>query len=156
MSNNIRVVINRDNVIQVKVDNLSASYGNMIKAVYDADGDGIVDGAESIITTIVAREPILKYSVVTISGYKADSSNLEHLNKIVGVAIEDIEKDKSGKVLVSGKVVNTAWDFQPNALLYLNGSEISIIPPIDGFLCQIGKAITTNTILVKIETCIKL
>ena len=156
MSNNIRVVISRDNVIQVKVDNLSASYGNMIKAVYDTDSDGIVDGAESIITTIVAREPILKYSFVTISGYKADSSNLEHLNKIVGVAIEDIEKDKSGKVLVSGKVVNANWNFQPNTLLYLNGSEISIVPPNSGFICQIGKVINSNTILVKIENCIKL
>ena len=156
MFNNIRVVISRDNVIQVKVDNLSASYGNMIKTVYDTDSDGIVDGAESVITTIVAREPILKYSFVTISGYKADSSNLEHLNKIVGVAIEDIEKDKSGKVLVSGKVVNANWNFQPNTLLYLNGSEISIVPPNSGFICQIGKVINSNTILVKIENCIKL
>ena len=148
-----------EETIEVTIENICTSgsgSGDMTKIVYDSNNNGVVDSSESIILTIVANESIPQFQLMTSTGYIADSSNLAHINRVSGISINAITQNTSGEVLAYGKITNTNWNFTTGNILFLNGTAISETAPTSGFICQIGKVVNSNTILIDIKDCIKL
>jgi len=153
---NVEVV---EDIIEVTIENICTSgsgSGDMTKIIYDSNNNGVVDSSESIILTIVANEDIPQFQMMTSTGYIADSNNLAHIDRVSGISIKAITNNTSGEVLAYGKITNINWNFTVGSILFLNGTAISQTPPTSGFICQIGKVINSNTILINIKDCIKL
>lgn len=111
-------------------------------------------GGANVEQIIVAKEFIPAFSVVTDTGYIADSANVAHRNIIFGVSIADIKAGFAGIVVELGRVVNPAWNWQPGDILYLNGTNISIVCPSTGFRVILGQAQGQMTIKVEISESI--
>lgn len=129
--------------------------GDMYKSVYDIDNNNIVDNTDAIITEILAAEDIHQYSLVTSDGYVADSSNVLHRDKIVGIALESFNNGFVGKVQVYGELYEPSWTWTLGAV-FLNSTSLSQTPPTTGFVQVIGRSKTSEIMLVKLEESILL
>lgn len=104
----------------------------------------------------VASENILKYDLVTVDGFVADSNNLTHANKVLGMAVADTNTGFTGEAITYGEVVNPAWTWVIGDILFLNGTSLSTTPPSVGFSQEIAKALTPTSILIDLNEAIKL
>lgn len=94
----------------------SATGGDMTKAVYDADGDGVVDSAERL--EFVAKNStgltIAKTKVVYISGATGQKPNITlagasmeiSSSKTIGITRDSIANNNDGYVITHGKIHN--------------------------------------------------
>lgn len=128
--------------------------GDMIKAIYDTNNNGIVDSSQYDITTIAALENIPAYSPATASGYIADSSNLGKICS--GVSLTAITSGLAGNMATSGEISNIAWSWSTGDRLFLNGVIISKTAPTIGYVQQIGVAKNATTIIININNIILL
>jgi len=112
-------------------------------------------GAGSIIT-MVANENIPAFLAVTGNGLVANSNIISHRNKIVGLALANINNGFSGLVQTGGSVENNSWTWLPGDKIFLNGTALSTIPPSTGFIVQIGVAPASNAINIEIQPSILL
>lgn len=124
-------------------------------------GDPGIPGPGSLTTAAVLKRitsdvDLSAFAVVTIMGNLADSSDLDHVNRIAGVLTEDVAEGNYADAVAEGEVTNPAWTFEPGAILFLNGSAISQTPPSTGFSTKLGQAITTTRIYVHISESIVL
>jgi hypothetical protein len=114
------------------------------------------DPGDGTVVTVVANEDISKYDPVTGNGQIADSTNLAHRNKIIGLADENISNGFSGQVRTGGKITNLSWDWVAGDRIFLNGSTLSTIAPSTGFSVQIGVAAASDTINIEVQPSILL
>lgn len=114
------------------------------------------DPGDGTVVTIVAGENISKYDPVTGNGRVADSSNLGHRNKIVGLADENINNGFSGQVRTGGKITNPLWSWVAGDRIFLNGSSLSTVAPSTGFSVQIGVAASSDTVNIEVQPSILL
>lgn len=132
----------------------SGSSGVMFKSVYDKNENGRVDVAESLIIDIVAKEEIPIYSCITSDGRVADSDVVSDANKIIGVSIEPISINTSGKIMIYGIITDSSWTWQVGDL-FLNKKILSqVSPDTIGFSKLIGKAKSENIIIINLEESI--
>lgn len=115
------------------------------------DGGAFVQEVEYI-----AHEDIATFDMVTADGYKADSSNLSHASKVLGISKTTTANGFTGTATVDGKVVNGAWSWTIGAQIFLNGTSISEIPPITGFVLRVAKATKADTIVIDIDQSVTL
>jgi hypothetical protein len=114
------------------------------------------DPGISTVVSVVAGEALAKYDVVTGDGKKADSGNLLHRNKLVGLATQNILSGFSGEVQCGGSLQNPAWTWVVGDRIYLNGTTLSTTAPDSGFLTQVGVAVGSDTINIEIQPSILL
>lgn len=100
---------------------------------------------------ITVTADIPAFVAVTITGARADSANLGHFGKVVGVAANDILGGFSGKIELSGFIENPAWTWTPGSEVYLNGTGLSHTAPSTGFVQQIGIAKSATVLFVDIK-----
>ncbi|HKR03457.1 MAG TPA: hypothetical protein VJY62_02395 [Bacteroidia bacterium] len=109
---------------------------------------------EDAMISVVVTENILKCQPVTANGQLADSANLFHKNKVVGLAMADIAISTSGNVQTDGKMQNSSWSWTVGAMVYINGQGIlSQTPPASPsslWTQVIGIAYKTDTIEIEI------
>jgi hypothetical protein len=87
----------------------------------------------------------------------ADSSNLNHTVAVYGVSLENANPGETVAIQAFGEVTNPAWDFVPQAPVYLgNNGQILQAEPIEGFVLILGRAITSTAIFVNIGQAILL
>ncbi len=110
----------------------------------------------SLINSVLAAQTIAKYDVVTGNGFKADSSNLTHFDKVVGISFDNTILGFWFDVITDGIIENPLWTWSIGNIIYLNGTSLSIIPPTTGFVQKIGVAVKATKIYVEIENAIKL
>ena len=132
-----------------------AGGGDMLAIDWDKNSNGIIDNAENIITKIEAQENLPAYTIVTVDGYIADSTNIAHLNKVFGITIESVNSGLACKVLTFGYIQNTNWNFQQGTKLFLNGTTIDTVPSNTGFSQEIGNAFNSNTLYFNLQRPIK-
>lgn len=113
------------------------------------------ESAKKVFVDVVAAENLSKYDVVTVTGYKADSSNLAHINKVAGIIVEDVLTGFIGQVQILGELVNTNWNWS-GSLLFLNGTSIQTTAPGTGFVKIIAQIKNANKIFVNLEESILL
>ncbi len=90
----------------------SATQGDMLKSVYDADNDGVVDSAAKEVLHVrnTTGSTIPKASVVYISGATgqlptitlADADTEATSSKTIGLTLEAIANNSNGDIIVSG------------------------------------------------------
>ena len=100
------------------------------------------------IIAVPAVVNIPAFVTVTNEGTRATTTNPHHATRILGVSVEDALAGHLVKVVRSGVIENPAWTFNPNAVIYLNGEELSEIAPHDGFIVKIGITLNNPTALV--------
>ncbi len=110
-------------------------------------------GGSGNITTITATEDILAYDLITSDGKKADSGNIAHKDKIIGIALADISNGFSGDVQLFGELENSNWNWSVG-YLFLNGTSISQTAPETGFSKIIGFIKNNITIIIDLQESI--
>lgn len=103
---------------------------------------------------VVAVELLPVFTVVTKTGYRADSANVVHSSRIAGVTVKEIAIGTSEFVTVEGIVENPLWSWSIGNVLYLNGTSLSITPPTTGFRVIIAEAFSATKIYVKVSESI--
>ncbi len=105
----------------------------------------------------VAQENISMFDVVTSKGTKANSSDYNTRNIIIGFATSNVSSGFSGRIIGFGEITNAAWNWSRGDKIFLNGlGTISKTPPINTYTVILGSAISTNTIDVNIQPSILL
>lgn len=97
-----------------------------------------------------ATEFIPAFSVVTSNGRVADSDDLTHFNRVIGMTIEEVPNGFVGWATVDGEVTNPVWDWAPQSKLFLNGSVLSVASPLIGFSQMVAIARNADTIIMKL------
>jgi len=120
----------------------------------------INDAVEAIedflIKDVVATENITQYKAVTSNGKLADSVNLTHRGKVVGISLQTVLSGISFRVVTEGEIINNTWTWVAGDIIYLNGINLSTIAPSSGFIQKIGKAKNNTTIIVQLGESILL
>lgn len=98
-----------------------------------------------------ATELIPAFSLVTSSGKVADSTDLTHFNRVIGMTVEEVQNGFIGQATVDGEVTNPAWVWAPQSKLFLDGSTLSVVPSATGFSQMVAIARNADTIIMKLE-----
>ena len=110
----------------------------------------IVD--DMILLDILASQYIPIASVVTSTGYNADSGNPSaYMNKVIGISNAAISSGNIGKVVTSGEVSYSGWNWTRGSQIFLNGTSLSTTAPSTGFSQMIGTAKDSTTIVIEIS-----
>ena len=105
---------------------------------------------------IIAAENVPIYTVITYTGYIANSATTAHMNKIAGITKEAINATFSGTAVTEGEIENVSWTWTKGDVLFLNGTSITNTPPSTGFRIKIGEALTSTKVFVRISESILL
>jgi hypothetical protein len=124
-------------------------------------GSGGSGDTTSIINSYTAGESISAYNIlVQESDGKvdvADSSDTNHIQKVVGLATTSAVLDDSIDVQSTGKMTNAGWSWTPGAKLYFTSSgTLTETVPSTGFIQQVAVAETATTITINLGLCIAL
>lgn len=139
--------------------------------VYSIDPAGLVEvitniggGAgggsnDHIDLSIDAAQDILAYKIITVNtsgdAVYASSDNLDHVNRILGIAKGSVQTGHKVHIRNKGLLSNSGWSWTPNQILYLGlNGDITANPNIGLFSNSIGFAVTNNIILVNISRSI--
>lgn len=113
--------------------------------------------AHNLLAEVVATGDIAAFDPVVSLGVTADSSNLAHRGKLLGIAQAAIASGFSGNLTTAGVITNPAWSWNVGAVIYLSMSTLSEIAPIVGaFSQQVGVAISATQIDVNIGPAVGL
>lgn len=104
----------------------------------------------------LATEDIPAFSLATAHGKIADSNNLLHFNKVIGMTIIDIANGAIGYATVDGEITNLSWAWSPGSKFFLNGTTISLTAPSSGFSQMVAIARNPNIIIMKLGEAILL
>lgn len=107
--------------------------------------------ASDEVESIVVTENTPAFVAVTALGDRADSANVAHFGKVIGLTVESISGGFSGRIELSGFVMNDAWTWTAGAEVYLNGTGLSMTAPSTGFVQQIGIAKGPTVLYVDIQ-----
>lgn len=117
---------------------------------------------ESTITHVMALEEIPKNSLVQLhGGYKAVlSRSTDYRSRVSGLIVEDLYEGDVGKLFTNGIVRSTVWTWpvdKINKPLFCGpAGEVTLIPPQQGALQQIGYVHDVDSILMNIHQVIVL
>lgn len=119
-------------------------------------GEKGADGVGALETLTVGQTVIVKYKVLTtdLSGrlIYASADNPDHVNRVIGISLEDKPLDALLKYQRFGKLYNSSWNWQPLQQLYLGiDGEIIANPSITGSVIYLGYAITNKEINLDID-----
>jgi predicted RecA/RadA family phage recombinase len=109
-------------------------------------------GAEipTVIISVVASEDLDAFVAVTSGAELADSTNVAHWGRVIGLTLGAIAADSSGAIAKEGRVENPAWSWSTGDVLYLNGTSLSTTAPSTGFSQVIGVALNATTVVIKL------
>ena len=96
--------------------------GVTIVGTGNEDSPLIAISADAVELDILAVEDIPALSIITSTGYKANSSNVFHKNIIAGITINEILTGFRGLVISSGQVSNSGWNWNRGDIIFLNGT----------------------------------
>ena len=80
----------------------------------------------------------------------ADSSNLAHLGKVIGMTNAATSAGNSVKIWPAGKITEPSFNFALGPVYLSTNGLLTQTPPTTGFIQQIGVALSQTTILVQI------
>lgn len=109
--------------------------------------------------SIEVFENIEGFQPVIASGYAADSNNLSHRQRVVGIAVNAISSNFSGLVQYSGELANPLWNFQKGDPIFINQKQLSNVAPTDQnsvWYQRVGTAIRPDTILIELQDSVLL
>ncbi len=107
-------------------------------------------------TNYFAGEPLGGQRVVIVGDdsklYYADSANLTHFNRVLGVTTGAVILDARASVRIGGPMTEPTWNWDLRKFLYLGSNGLlTQTPPAAGFLLQIGWPISPSCIMIEIQ-----
>ena len=109
----------------------------------------------SIVGSYTASEAIGGHIVVyqTSSGLAiASSSSVAHANRILGITNGAVTLGADTPVTLSGELIEPTWTFTEGLPVYLSvNGTLTQIPPVTGFILQMGVAVSPTKIAVSIK-----
>lgn len=100
-------------------------------------------------------ENILKYKVVIINNdnfYIADKNNLTHINRIVGISLNNGSTGMMISVIPHNEITNLSWNWNLSKNIYLgNNGNLTQEIPENGFIQEIGFPTKPNTMFIFIR-----
>lgn len=103
-----------------------------------------------------ATEDIPAFSLITMGGKIADSSNTAHFNHVVGIVIEDFANGQVATAIIEGEIGNPDWSWPSDRKLWLNGTTLSLFPPSSGFSQLIAISRNSQSVFIRLQIPIKL
>jgi hypothetical protein len=116
---------------------------------FNIGGTSVSSVSESV--EVNATEDIPRLALVTSTGKVADSNNIVHFNRVVGISLVPVSNGNIATLVVSGEVSSSFWTWTPNLKLFLNGTALSIIPPATGFSQMIAVTRNDHTIIIRMQ-----
>lgn len=104
----------------------------------------------------VAAETIPAFEVVTADGHRADSSNLLHRLKVIGISTTALNSGFAGEAISCGEIINPSWAWVIGDRVYVNGTSLSTVPPTSVWSQEIGIAVRADTLMVNLKQSILL
>jgi hypothetical protein len=104
---------------------------------------------------IIAGEGLPAYRVVYVhnnKAYMADKDLISYKHKVLGITTSSALINNNVEIQVSGPIVNSVWDFTSGIVFLNTGGTLTQILPTSGFPMKIGTAITSNTMVLDIDT----
>jgi hypothetical protein len=110
----------------------------------------------NIIDSYKAGQNLLAYRIVIIDNdnlvYYADSSNLTHVNKVIGITLVSINKGGNVRIQTFGEIRESAWEWNTLLSLFLSteGQILQVSPEI-GFSLEVGRPLTPDALFLNIQ-----
>ena len=126
-------------------DNVSVTI-SWVPGIPGPPGDGVT-------FTALADQNIDIHRVVrsTATGCDyADSSDLTHLGKVIGITNATTLQGSLVKIWPAGKITDLSFNFTLGPVYLTTNGFMTQTPPTTGFIQQIGVALSQTTILVQI------
>lgn len=112
-------------------------------------------GSKPIYTAIADTPLSGQRAIAQIDGslVYADSSNITHLKSVIGITIGAASIGFNASIQTYGLISEPTWDFDVNKpiLLGLNGQLVQDIPNESLFYLQIGKPLTSKSMVISIQ-----
>lgn len=102
-----------------------------------------------IYVNFTAAVDLAAYDPVTNNGELADSDNLAHNGRVVGVVKAATFTGAIGLAIIEGTIIDPSWVWAPNTKLFLNGTTLSATAPTTGFSQMLAVARTDMEILIQ-------
>lgn len=109
-----------------------------------------------LIANFTAAVALAAYDPVTNSGQLADSTNLAHKGRVIGIVKAATAIGNVGQAVIEGTIIDAGWSLAPNTKLFLNGTTISATAPTTGFSQLLAIARTDMEVLVQPKHAIQL
>jgi hypothetical protein len=125
-----------------------------VRGFQGAPGPQGPPGAGSPTFSLPAPATVSQYAPLISSGSSvavADSSNVAHAGKVVGIAAISANVGDNLDVQFQSTIVNSGWNWDVTKPVYLNGSQLSQTPPTTGFVQIIGVPVTPTTLLIQLQ-----
>ncbi len=90
-------------------------------------------------------------SLITVNGQVANSANLAHFNRVVGIVMTTVLFGFIATAVVEGEVTDSSWTWTPSYKLFLNGTTLSATPPGSGFSQLIAITRSAQTIFIRLQ-----
>lgn len=121
------------------------------------DGITFTDIDESqLITDMIAGETLSALRIVVRNDNNeaiyADNTNLNHVDKIIGMTCKSAVLGEKVKILEFGEFEDLYWTFDTSKVLFLSSlGNITQEVPTVGFVCKLGTVIKPERILLRIQ-----
>lgn len=113
-------------------------------------------GAVGGVVSVTATTNIPAFQATTSTGDRADSSNVLHYGKVVGITKAVVLSGFVVEVCQIGEIQNLGWSWTAGQNIFLNGNSLSSSSPVSGFIQQVGIAKNSTTVIVKLASPILL
>lgn len=112
---------------------------------------------DDLLINFIAQENIAAFDVVTSKGFRANTSDYNTRNIIIGFATTAILSGFSGQAVGFGEIKNPAWTWTKGDKIFLNGlGSVAIFPPASTYSVLLGTATEPDIIDVNIQPSILL
>jgi hypothetical protein len=105
--------------------------------------------------SVIAGEGLPSYRVVYIHNnkvYMADKNSVTDKDKILGITISSATVNNNVDVLINGSITNPVWNFISGIVFLNTTGTLTQVLPASGFPMKIGTAVTSNTVVIDIDT----
>ena len=141
----------------VPVKSTVTNNNNSSSSSSSSGGSGGSSGSiTDLLIDFIATAAVPVFVLVTSTGVPADSTDVTHRNKVIGISTTAVSSGFAGKAVGFGQIKNPAWSWTIGDKLFLNGTTISTTAPSTGFSQMIGIANKSDTIDVDIHASILL
>lgn len=102
----------------------------------------------SSVILVEAIQDVLGFLPIITNGQVANSSNLAHRLKVIGLSTGPTLTGFNISVQFHGLIINSSWSWTPGQKIYINSTGLSSAAPSTGWSMSIGRAMGATKILL--------
>ena len=152
-----------DDVVSYYRSSYRSTVDSNISLPTTSDWEPVAVGQDPFVLTheFVAQEELTTYRVVVTNEIGsleyANHHNQDHAYRVVGVTLGSGSSGTAVVIAIHGYVKNSNWNFVAGTQVYVgSGGNITSTVPTDGFICVLGKALSSTEVLVNLSNSVLL